>query len=166
MSVSLIFEKFPLFIPINNRNVKLNYQNIYNGKWSNRQRGNIILKCHQYLDIEFMTFGIDNVNRVVKKVKELEKPLTLEVIMYSIETHGGIKMRNDKMIIPEKYCKFDVKNAVDIWAKVIPDFLNRKKFFIDDDIKNINTITTKFITIDNFDNRYISVNLISKKNDK
>ena len=160
MSISIVFEKFPLFIPISKtRTIKLNYQNIYNGKWSNKQRANIIGKCHHYLEVEYMTFNNSDINRIINKVRKLEKPLTLEIEMHSIEFHGGIRMVNNKIVIPKKYCKFDVKNVIDIWGKVIPDFLNRKGFFIDDDIKNIDTIITRFKCIDDLENRFILINI-------
>ncbi len=156
--------KFPSHIEYtkskNPKFVKVNYQNIYNGKINEFSRALMVRNLHNFIKSQLSEGSI------------IGDDLAEEIEIHTVINHDSISRRKSEGVYKilwkppvENYNpRWDIENLASIWSKVINDTLIELNYLEDDTIKNIVSIKYKFIPIDDFLNRKIIIKFY--RNDK
>lgn len=157
--IILILNKFPTHLPYTknktkaNKLVKLNYQNVYNGKVAKWARAILIDNIHTYIATEVLL-------QKVKAIK-ITKPITIKYTIHTVINHGAIALRKGVITCPE-YKKnykpnWDVENLANLWIKAGNDTLVLGGIIPDDTVEYIKGISYEFVKVSNLDDRKIVI---------
>lgn len=166
--VQIVLPHYPIFVQVGfsrrtkmPKYEKINFQNIYNRKWSGPTRAIIIQEMKDFV-IECMEEAERKDHQLASRIETLKKPIHLSIIMYGSEKQGALRYKGGKWIVPKKYGRFDAKNVLDMWAKVIPDCIVQQGYLPDDDVMNLCSILCQYRFIENDKQRRIVIELKDK----
>jgi hypothetical protein len=157
--ILLTLNQFPTHLPYTknktkaNKLVKLNYQNVYNGKVAKWARAILIDNIHTYIATEVLL-------QKVKAIK-ITKPITIKYTIHTVINHGAIALRKGVITCPE-YKKnykpnWDVENLANLWIKAGNDTLVLGGIIPDDTVEYIKGISYEFVKVSNLDDRKIVI---------
>jgi len=153
--VEILLNRYPTHLPYTNNKkapnkyVKLNYQNVYNGKISRFSRNVLMENIHKYI-----------CKRIPQDLNIEEFPIKVSLDLYTVINYGDVR-RNKNGNISWKPPKenyepsWDLDNAATIWIKAGLDALKKNNVFPDDNIKYVNSIEYNFYPIKEFKERKI-----------
>lgn len=147
--IKFVFNKFPTHVALSSKkNMKINTQNIYNGKLNPHSRNKVIHEMKAYI-----------ISNLPKKLEIKQFPIKIKILFCVPHNYGDVRMikgvLNWKPCSEDYKASYDLDNRVWIWSKVIQDCLTFMKFIPDDTVDYINNIEYKYIKIDNIENRQI-----------
>lgn len=169
---SLFFHRFPVFIKVADkarktglpRYIKINGQNLYNGKLNTFTKE----KIHKELDIY-----VNPIIEFEKKIQQeecndnsyfnLEYPYIVNIEYGLPKNYAGIKMIKSKLNIPKsKIIKqyFDLNNVNAFWEKYLVDKLTEFKILKDDNFNFIRGSIVNLNFVESYEDRYIKLRLI------
>lgn len=152
-----VLDKFPTHIAYtkgkNPKFVKINYQNIYNGRVHTFSRAIMIGNLHEYIK-----GAIPEGTPIGENLREI-------IEVYTVINHDSISRRKSgedyiiywKKPVENYIPKWDIENLASIWSKVINDTLQELNYLHDDNITYIKEITYRFIPVEDLDSRKIII---------
>lgn len=162
--IVLELNRFPTHIEFskgkNPRFVKVNYQNIYNGRINEFSRALMVRNLHSFIEGELP--------RGVPLGNNLEE----EIEIYTVVNHDSISRRKQagvynilwKPASLDYIPRWDIENLASIWSKVINDTLIELNYLENDTIHYITSIKYNFIPIEDLNDRKILIKFY--RNDK
>lgn len=165
-SINFVLNEFPTHVAYtksvkNPKYIKVNYQNIYNGRINMFSRAIMVGNLHKYI------------SENISEGSPLGKNLDEEIEIHTVVNHDTISRRKDssgnyrilwKPPEIEYVPRWDIENLASIWSKVINDTLIELNYLEDDTIDYIQSIKYKFIPIDNINERKIIIKFYRNDN--
>lgn len=161
--MKIIIKEFPTHIARTNNKVaankmiKINNQSIYNSNLNRFARNIVMDNLHNYLSKLFKPY------LSIYKREPPAFPLKITVNFYTVINHGSISMRSGKLCwkYPKKNYipNWDIENLATIWIKAICDTLVKCKFFPDDNVKYLSSISYNYYEIEKLEDRKIEIEI-------
>lgn len=153
----IILSKFPIHIEktknkiAQNKYIKINNQNIYNGYLSRFTRAIVVKNIHNWI-----------ISKISKELlPKIENPVILTIDIYTVINHGDISMRNGHILwkprLNEYIPDWDEDNLRMIWEKCIKDSISILKIWPDDNVYYCRGIKSMVYFIDNLEDRKIEI---------
>lgn len=140
-----------------NKYIKVNGQNIYNGKMNPFARAIAMDEIHKYII------------KKLKGVKPITKPIFIKYVFRTVINHGDVrrihfKLDNKTKIVwkkPDKGYKarYDLDNMSYVWIKGFQDSLEISGIIEDDTVSNVQGYSVHYEEIEEFNEREIEITL-------
>ena len=154
----ILLDKFPTHIAYTNnvgRNkyIKVNNQNVYNGKLNRFARSIAVDNLHKWVATKISC----------KPIKKY--PVKIHYIFNVVYNHGAISKRSDNIIWkphkPGYKANWDLDNLFTLWMKVINDTLVEKSILKDDTVDYLNGVIVDIKFVKDLEDRSILIKFIS-----
>ena len=137
-----------------NKFVKVNNQNIYNGKIGRFSRNIAVRNLHKYVKSSLV-----NVNKISKY------PVVIHYDFYTVRNHGSISMRKGNIIWKPPSLSYvpnwDIDNLAFLWIKVINDTLQEEGILKNDNVNFVEGGFYRINYVDDIKDRKIIIKFIS-----
>ncbi len=159
----IVLKKFPTHVKTTrnkkapDKYIKVNGQNIYNGKLNPFARAIAMDEIHKY---------------IIKKLKAVEpttKPIFIKYVFKTVINHGDVrrihyKKDNKIKIVWNKpdtdyKARYDLDNMSYVWIKGFQDSLEISGIISDDTVENVQGYSVHYERVEEFDKREIEITL-------